>query len=195
MQMEFLMKVFEKLTQLPIWAHGLGLVAVFGVFNVVKARLDALYAASGHPVDYATGQTTFDAQRVKGFYDVMDQAGTLGIYVQTQIFDYVFMLTLAAFGAMLGTFVARAGRQGSWARRIGLTAAIAALFGAVMDALENGVSFVMLADPAGFADWLVLPYSGFAAIKFALIGLALLCVAACLIIAALGRVFKRPSLG
>ena len=193
--MEFPVKIFEKLTNLPIWAHGLCLVGSFAAFNLVKARLDALYAASGHPVDYATGQTTFDAARVKGFYDVMDQAGTLGIYVQTQVFDYVFMVTLAVFGGMLGTFVARAGRPGSWARRIGIVAALAAIIGAVMDALENAVSFVMLADPAGFADWLVLPYSGFAAIKFALIGLALVSVAACLIVAALGRMLARPSLG
>lgn len=193
--MEFPVKIFEKLTNLPIWVHGLGLIGAFGVFNLVKTRLDALYAASGHPVDYATGQTTFDALQVKGFYAVMEQAGTLGIYVQTQVFDYVFMVTLAIFGMMLGTFVARAGRPGSWARRIGFAAALAAIIGAVMDALENAVSFVMLADPAGFADWIVLPYSGFAAVKFALIGLALFGVVACLIMALLGRVFGRPSLG
>ena len=38
---------------------------------------------------------------------------------------------------------------------------------AVMDALENLTSFIMLSDPLGFADWLIYPYSTFAVTKFA----------------------------
>lgn len=185
----------KQLFQLAWWLHGAALLAAFGGFQVIKGRLDALYAASNHPVDYATGQTTFDAERIRGFYDVMQKAGTLEVYVQTQQFDYVFMIALALFGACLATFCGRMARDGSLGRRFGLWGAWAAILGAVCDALENAVSFVMLANPDSFADWLALPYSGFAALKFGLITLAILGCILALASAGLGRVLNRPKLG
>jgi len=47
--------------RLLLWAHGFATIAAFGMFQAAKSALDASYAASGHPVDYATGQTSFDA--------------------------------------------------------------------------------------------------------------------------------------
>lgn len=38
----------------------------------------------------------------------------------------------------------------------------------VMDIFENLTSFIMLANPTSFADWLIVPYSSFATVKFAL---------------------------
>lgn len=187
--------MFQRITNWPIWIHSGALIASFVALGQVQSRLDALYAASQHPVDYATGQTTFDAARIKGFYAHMQEAGSLDIYVQTQQFDFVFMLAMACFGVMLGSFVARAGRDRSAARSLGFVAAGLAVAGALLDALENAVSFVMLAQPQGFADWLALPYSGFASAKFAAITLAMLCVLLALLAAAAGRVLRRPRLG
>lgn len=168
------MTLFTRLTQMPLMAHGAATAVTFGAFLAVKNKLDALYAASRHPVDYATGQTTFDAERIKGFYAHIQQLETLDVYIQTQQFDFLFILCVAALGLTLGTLVARMSAPGTWGRRLGFAAAGLALAGATMDALENLTSFVMLADPQGFALWLALPYSGFAAIKFALLALAML---------------------
>ena len=185
----------RKLTEMPLWLHVGATAVAFGVFQAVRITLDASCAASNHPVDYATGQTTFDADRIKGFYAVMEQAGTLDIYVRTQVIDMGFLTMIGVFGLLLGTLVARLGAPGSWARGAGLGAAVAAVFGALCDASENAVSFVMLADPQGFADWLALPYSGFAVVKFALITLAMALVLAALGLGLAGRITTRLSKG
>ena len=186
--------MFSRLTQSNIFAHAGATAAAFGAFQLVRLRLDALYAVSRHPVDYATGQTTFDGIRIKEFYAHMQAEGTLGIYVQTQLFDFLFIACVALLGLTLGTLTARLGRPGSLARRAGIAAAISAMGGAAMDAAENLVSFVMLADPAGFPNWLALPYSGFAVAKFALMTLAMALVLITLILAAAGRATRRPAL-
>lgn len=63
--------------------------------------------------------------------------------------------------------------------RWSLGAGLSVMLGATFDAIENLISFVMLANPQGFANWIALPYSGFSAAKFALItlGMALLIAA------------------
>jgi len=134
--------------------HLIGAVGAMAGFQLVKARLDASYVASQHPVDYATGQTGFDASLVKGYYAHMDAAGTLPIYVQTQIIDFAFIIFLGG-GAIV--------------------------FGTLMDCAENLVSFVMLADPQGFPSWLALIYSSFAVTKFACIALGMLLILTSLI--------------
>lgn len=182
-------------TSLPVWAHGALTLASFVGFQRVKAALDASYAASKHPVDYATGQTTFDATRIKGFYAHMQSEGTLDVYHQTQLIDFGFLALLGLTGLLLGTLIARAGRDGSWAYRAGLIAALLFVGGASMDALENLTSFVMLADPQGFADWLALPYSGFAVVKFALITAGMAAVLISLALTATGRLSGRPGIG
>jgi hypothetical protein len=64
------------------------------------------------------------------------------------------------------------------------------------DALENLVSFFLLANPQDFADWLVYPYSSFAAIKFVIFGLtycwALIAIAIS-ILSAVARLFVNLS--
>lgn len=190
--------MFKKLMQLPVWAHaGLAVVAFLG-FGQVKSKLDALYAASQHPVDFATGQTGFDAALLKGYYAHMQAQGTLDVYIATQRFDFLFMAALALFGLVLGTLVARLSGQGTalgtWGRRMGLLAALSAIAGAGMDAMENLVSFVMLAQPQDFAAWLALVYSGFASVKFALIALAMGAVLISLILAALSRLLRKTAL-
>ncbi len=180
---------------LPVWAHAALTLASFAGFQKAKAALDASYAASRHPVDYATGQTTFDAARVKEFYAHMQSEGTLGIYHQTQVIDFGFLALLGLTGLLLGTLIARAGRTGSWARQAGLFAALLFVGGVSMDALENQTSFVMLADPQGFADWLALPYSGFAVVKFALITGGMATALISLFLTATGRLIGRPVIG
>ena len=189
------MSIFSRLTSLPMIPHGIAVVAGFFGLGAVQARLDALYAQSGHPVDYATGQTTFDAAQIKEYYAAMQEGGTLDVYIRTQQFDFLFLATLGLFGLLLGTFIARFARVGSWGRWFGGAVAIFAIVGASCDAIENIWSFVMLADPQGFAAWLAIPYSGFAVAKFAAITLAMVSAIIAIGLIAVGRATDRPRLG
>lgn len=187
--------IFRRIAALPVPVHLAATAATFVGFNWIKARLDQSYAASNHPVDYATGQTTFDGDAIKGFYAHMSDLGTLDVYRTTQLIDFGFITMIACMGLFFATLIARAARDGSWGRWFGLTAGLCAVFGAVCDAIENGWSFVMLADPAGFANWLALPYSGFASLKFAFITAAMGCLLLSLLCAATGRLSRRAAIG
>jgi len=147
-------------------AHGIAAMAAFVALGASNAVLNRLYEASGHPVDYATGQTSFSASQIKSWYATMEAGGTLDTYVATQLFDYVFILAVFAVGALGATFLARV--TGS-ARGRGSSLGAAALIGtgAALDAVENLISFVMLANPQGFPDWIAVPSSAFAVAKFA----------------------------
>lgn len=187
--------VFKRITTLPLWAHGLCAVGTLAAFQLVKGRLDASYAASLHPVDYFTGQTSFSAETIKGYYASMQDTGTLDIYRTTQIIDFGFLFSMGCIGIFVCTLIARLSREGSFGRRAGLFAGFAIVLGATCDAIENGWSFVMLANPEGFADWLAYPYSGFASVKFALITLGMLLVLISILSGVIGRVIKKPAIG
>lgn len=187
--------LLENITRLPLAVHAAASVAAIGYFQWIKGALDRSYAASNHPVDYATGQTSFDGGVIKGYYAQMEAAGTLDVYVTTQLIDFGFILGMMCIALFVCTLIARLARQGSFARKAGLFAGVSILAGALCDAIENGISFIMLADPAGFADWLALPYSAFASVKFALITLGMLLVLVSLVTAIAGRLIKRPAIG
>lgn len=189
------LRTLDRIATMPLGLHALAAAGAVGWFSWIKGKLDASYAASNHPVDYATGQTTFDAARIKGFYGEMEAAGTLDVYRTTQLIDFGFILAMAGIALFVVTLIARLGRDGSWARRLGLIAAVSVLAGALCDAIENGWSFVMLADPAGFADWMALPYSGFAVAKFGLITFGMALVLASLLLAGVGRALGHPRIG
>lgn len=143
-------------------ALAVGSVVALGATNTA---LDASYASSRHPVSYAEGQLAFDGATIKGYYAHMTELGTLDTYVATQLIDFGFIASVAAVGVFLATRIARAHGTG----RAAMAAAVAAILlltGAALDALENAISFVMLADPTGFPDLLAIPYSSAAALKF-----------------------------
>jgi hypothetical protein len=177
----------NRMLGLPLWLHGGLAGGAFVAFQVVKAALDASYAASGHPVDYATGQLAFDADRIEGYYATMQAAGTLDVYVRTQIIDFGFIACVMALGLLLGTLVARLGRPGSLGRRVALVAAGLAVLGAGFDAAENLLSFVMLARPDAIAQPVALAYSTAAAVKFGLLTLAMAALLAALPLGAWSR--------
>lgn len=179
----------------PLWIHAAASVGAFVYFGWVKGKLDSSYVASGHPVDYVTGQTAFNDKTIKSYYAHMQEAGTLDVYWRTQLIDFGFILAMMLMALIFCTLVARIGRQGSWARRAGLLAASAVFLGAVCDIIENGWSFVMLSNPTDFASWLALPYSTFASLKFALIALGMLLVCITILLGLVGRVLRKPRIG
>lgn len=184
----------NRITQLPLVLHTVAAATTIGYFRWIQGVLDRSYAASGHPVDYATGQTTFDGGAIKEYYAEMQANGTLDVYVSTQLIDFGFIFGMICIALFVCTLIARLGREGSFARKAGVLAGLSVIAGALCDAIENGVSFIMLANPAGFADWLALPYSAFASIKFALITLGMLLVLVSLLSSLVGRTIKRPTI-
>jgi hypothetical protein len=190
-----LLNIFRKVTALPIWTHSACAAGTIIMFQWIKGKLDASYAASQHPVDYFTGQTTFNADTIKSYYAEMQAIGTLDIYWTTQVIDFGFLLSMACIGLFVYTLIARLSRCERFGRRVGLIAGLSITLGALCDAIENSWSFIMLANPTGFADWLALPYSGFASVKFALITLGMGLVLISILCSIIGRIAKRPSIG
>jgi hypothetical protein len=184
--------MFSAVIRTPLVVHLAASALAFGGFQWVKARLDASYAASSHPVDYATGQLAFDAQIIEGYYAHMRDAGTLPIYWQTQFIDFGFIVSVMAVAVFFGLLAARLGekinRAGGWGWRLGLAAAILGVAGASFDALENLLSFAMLARPEAIPQFLALAYSSAAAVKFALLTAAMACLVLSLIAGLAGRV-------
>ena len=125
----------------------------------------------------------------------MSDFGTLDIYWITQIIDFGFILAMLCMGLFVCTFISRLGRYASWSRFCGLLAGVSIALGAISDTIENLWSFVMLADPQGFSNWLAFPYSGFAVLKFALITLAMGLLIATIILAMVGRLLNKPRIG
>lgn len=180
--------MLTRLTQFPVLVHGAGVLVAFGALRVIQRVLDASYAASLHPVDYATGQLAFDAATIEGYYAVMIEAGTLDIYWRTQMIDFGFIASIMVLSLLLGTFLARLGGMGSWGWRLGMGAAVLGVAGASMDAIENLLSFVMLVNPQDIPQALAIVYSSFAAAKFGLLTFAMLAALGSLLIGAMERV-------
>lgn len=177
------------------WTHGAFAVASIIGFMVVKPILDASYAASGHPVDYAAGQLAFAGDTIKEYYAKMLASGTLDIYWKTQFIDFAFISAVFCLGWFFCTAVARLGRSGSWGWHAGIIAAVSAMGGAVSDAAENLLSFVMLSNPSGFPNWIAFIYSSFAAVKFTLITAAMGTVVLSFALICVGRLLRRPWIG
>ena len=154
------------------WIWWLTGIFSFYLFTRVMAWMESLYLATKHPASVMAGQTTFNGEQIKGFYEVMIEANTLDKYIQVQINDYLLMLTMflwlfilcaAVYRSMPATFSKLKGF--AWTMTWGLPLA------PLCDALENAISFIMLANPSSFWNGLALPYSTFAVIKFLLSGM------------------------
>lgn len=184
--MERKLTMFCKLTNaarnLSLRSHVAVTVVSFAAFQGTRIQLDKFYAASGHPVDFATGQLAFSGDRIFGYYESMRAAGTFGIYVQTQLFDFLFIVSVMAFGLLFGTLLGKMGEPGSAVRWMGLGAAWFAFKGASFDAMENLLSFAMMQFEAGIPQALALVYSSFAALKFASLTAAMLLALSALIL-------------
>lgn len=166
-------------SRLNLWHWWLLAIATYALARAAQLWLDANYAASGFPVPFYIGQTTFDAAELKDYYQVLLDKGTLGQFVKTQIIDYGFMAaTFTSFfclcAALLRSLTALAAP--AFSQTIARFFVWFAPLAAVFDAIENGISFITLMNPQNFADWLVYPYSSFAVMKFAVFSLTYLWV-------------------
>ena len=165
----------------PLWIHAAATAVSFAAFQGTRLFLDKLYAASGHPVDFATGQLAFDGATIFGYYEVMREAGGFGTYIQTQLFDFAFIASVIAFGICLGTLIARMDAPRSATFMMGIGAAYFAFLGGCFDALENVVSFGLMQFESQIPQLLAFVYSSLAAAKFISLTLAMALALAALI--------------
>jgi len=150
------------------WKWWLAGTLAFVGQQLTMGWLNRLYAMTEYPVTFFEGQTTFDGEVIKGHYAVLQEKGTFTDFINVQLYDYLYMATVIAAFALVCIAIYRCLPDRAWLKSLALWMLIITPFAAVFDALENAVSFVMLANPINFPNWLAYPYSTFAVIKFAL---------------------------
>lgn len=169
--------MLKLLIQRPSAAILVVLTAIAYLTNShVSDRLMEHYIASQFPVPYFEAQLSFSAGKLKGWYAFLLENNTMEQYIFTQIYDFLFMLSVLILHASALLMVSRLFPLTSRWRRAMVYCAIISALAPLADALENGISFIMLADPSGFANWLALVYSSFATVKFAMFTFAYLSV-------------------
>lgn len=164
--MEYIKSLAQRTLSLRLAALVAATVASVILQNAVQAVLNGFYARSGYPVPYYVGQTSFSADKLEGWYQTMDAAGTLGIYWQTQFVDFAFVAATAISHFLLLVLVARLLPDGRW-RRAALALVVVGLAAPAFDALENLVSFIALANPNEVNPVVAVVYSTVAVLKFA----------------------------
>ncbi|MEM7290058.1 MAG: hypothetical protein AAF412_06775 [Pseudomonadota bacterium] len=189
------MRHLERPNLLP-WPIHIGFAALALIAMAVTLNwYDIAYQASGMPVSFAIEQTRFNAAETKAYYAHLNNLGTLSLFRQAQIVDFAYILAAYFAGLCVATFVARFGRPASWAKRLGLLAALLIISGAIVDVAENLISFVLLANPAEFADWIAIAYSTVASCKFLLGSSGWLALFVAILALVCGRSLNQPKLG
>lgn len=137
------------------------------LFNFwATAILNAAYTASEFPVPYWQAQLSFDDEMLKGWYGSLLSKHKLGLYVRTQIVDFVFIVSVLILHTSALLALSRGMPATSKARQLLVWAALLSTIAPLSDAVENCISFIMLANPTDFEPSLALAYSSVAAIKF-----------------------------
>lgn len=160
-------KTFSHLQSRLTLAHLAALTVAGLLFHLWASEvLNAAYAASGFPVPYWQAQLSFDHVQLKGWYGELLRGGTFGLYVHTQIVDFLFIASVLVLHSAALLLVSRGLPAQSKGRRFLVWAALLSTIAPLADAVENGISFLMLARPTDFEPALALAYSSFAALKF-----------------------------
>ena len=146
------------------WAAFTVVGVVLNVWTTVV--LNRAYAASGFPVPYWEAQLSFSHLKIKGWYQALIEKDSIGLYLHAQYVDFLFIASVLVLHVAVLVLVSRMLPNASRARSVMLFAALLSSLAPVLDALENLVSFVMLAQPLSFEPALALIYSALAAGKF-----------------------------
>lgn len=123
------------------------------------------FAQVKYPVFLIEGQLSFSGSIVKEHYQILIQQGTMGTYILTQILDYLLILSMGTFGYLTAFGVMRLQPFKSRWYPVSRFFLLMLPLAVTMDALENAVSFFMIANPVNFPDVLAYIYSSFAALK------------------------------
>ena len=143
---------------------------------LVNHKITQLYSASWFPVPYFVWQTSFDSEKIEWWYAQMLQWWTLDIYVSTQLFDFVLILSVVLMWIVLTYTIIRLFPEGHVLRKNALYLSLLLPLAGVFDICENLVSFIMIAHPSDISQWIAVIYSSFAVLKFIFWGWAYLVI-------------------
>jgi hypothetical protein len=153
------------------------------VFNlVVSYWLNSSYAESRFPVPYFEAQLSFDHLKLKNWYGFLIEKGTLQTYIQTQHIDFLFIASTVLLHLFALLLLSRLFSEKTTWRRLMVVSALIAMVAPLADAIENFISYVMLANPLAFPAPLAIVYSSFSALKFAMFTFAYLVAIAALLL-------------
>lgn len=170
--------MLNKLQEKPGWQLLTLVVLVSFIFNYyASAILTKSYEASQFPVPYFEAQLSFSAVKIMTWYEFLVQNNTMDIYVTTQNIDFLFMLSVLLLHVSAILLLSRGFALGSKLRKYLVYAALISASAPIFDALENAVSYVMIANYNTFPAWLAILYSSFAAAKFAMFTFAYIVLA------------------
>jgi hypothetical protein len=162
-----MIKTFSRLQSSLTGFQLTAITLVSLTFNLwATSILNAAYAASGFPVAYWQAQLSFDHEKLKGWYGFLLDNQTLDLYLHAQMIDFIFIASVLVLHTAILLALSRASPPQSKARQALVWAALLSAIAPLADAIENGVSFIMLANPTGFEPFLAIAYSSMAAIKF-----------------------------
>ena len=161
-----MIQLTKRFRQADFKTKGLATLASLASYFLSSHFLEKSYVLSKFPVPYFEQQTSFDALKMKEWYAYMINEGTFDIYLNTQFIDFVFIATVILAGYTLWTLIAQLHPIGSFFNKWGEKLAFALPLAGIFDILENLVSFFMIANPENFSDYLMMPYSTFAVLKF-----------------------------
>ncbi|MFC7625459.1 hypothetical protein [Microlunatus sp. GCM10028923] len=145
-------------------ALALGLVAVLAA--LAQVAVQRTFAEVRHPVSLGQANTTADPGIVRGWYRQLREQDTFGWMVATELVDCLWVAAVASF-VLLGTLLLSrlVSRRNPAAACLLRRAAPWVALAPALDLLENGLSLAMLADPAGFADWLAVAHAAVSRVK------------------------------
>lgn len=128
--------------------------------------LQSVFATVNHPTTLLRSNHNADADTARQWHRTLLEQGTLDRMVRTEQVDYLWMAALAAALVSITLLAsrllaARAPRASARLRRFAPWAALAP----AVDAAENAVSLLMLADPLGFPAPLAAVHAALAWLK------------------------------
>lgn len=161
--------MIQKLIQSPKALVIFIIVIVSLLFNFYASGiLNASYEESKFPVPYFEAQLSFSAEKLKSWYSFLNRENTFDIYLKTQYIDFLFILSVLLLHFFTLLLISRLFHEDSKGRKILIVCALLSTIAPIADAVENLVSFIMLANPVNFSNWLAYLYSSLAALKFAM---------------------------
>jgi hypothetical protein len=184
-----MIRLIKKFNQGSLAIQGFISFISMGLYVLSSGLLEKYYALSKFPVPYFVQQTSFNATKLKEWYAFMLNQNTFTIYIKTQFIDFLFIATVILAGFTIWSFVANFHSKQSFFYKWGHKLAFALPLAGLFDILENLVSFFMIAKPNDFSNFLVLPYSTFASIKFGFWTIALLWILISLIALPVSKLF------
>jgi hypothetical protein len=153
------------------------------VFNLAASYcLNSSYAESRFPVPYFEAQLSFDHLKLKNWYGFLIEKGTLQTYIQTQHIDFLFIASTVVLHLFALLLLSRLFSEKTTWRRLMVVSALIAMVAPLADAIENFISYVMLANPLAFPAPLAIVYSSFSALKFTMFTFAYLVAIAALLL-------------